>query len=266
MRIYLYVIFSFFLRLPAFAPIERELEKTLMEKVKGLEAASIKIRSGRLDFLRGKVKRLRVELHGLTVGNNLRVEHLVLEGEDLWVFPWLTFFLNKPRLRDAGEVYWCFTLQQNDLEKFVAGRGPLLRGARIDIDPEFITLYRESGLSAALFDIKQPLMLKGKLEVTPDSNIHLHLHEARALAFSIGRPLLASIHTLINPVVRAADINRMLRRVSVDALAGFGLHSEFKEIKLFNTYADIKGTLLLFKRKPKEEKEEKEENGNGGES
>ena len=263
MKIYLYVILSFFLRLPAFAPIERELEKTLMEKIKGLESASIKIRSGRLNFLLGKVKRLRVELHGLTVGNNLRVENLVLEGEDLWVFPWLTFILNKPRVRDAGEVHWCFTLQQNDLEKFIAGRGPLLRGARVDIDPEFITLYRESGLSAALFDIKQPLKLKGILEVRPDSNIHLLLHEVRALSFSAGRALLSTVHTLINPVVRAADVNRMLRRVSVDVLAGFGLHSEFKEIKLFNSYADIKGSLILFKRK---EKEQKEENGDSEES
>ncbi|NTV04743.1 hypothetical protein HGA89_07555 [bacterium] len=37
--------------------------------------------------------------------------------------------LGKPRVRDAGEVYWCFSLEQGDLENFLASRGPSTAGS-----------------------------------------------------------------------------------------------------------------------------------------
>jgi hypothetical protein len=177
---------------------------------------------------------------------------LSANGEDIHLFPWLTYILDKPKLRSAGEIFWSLTISAEDLEKFLAGKGPLLRGTKATIDDERITLSRGHGLAGALFDIREPLSLAGKLEVRPDSNIHLDLHQLKAFGISPGRVLVQPMLALINPIVRSADLNRMLKKISIDMLEGFTLHNRFREIKLSTGFAEIHSEMFALKRKPED--------------
>lgn len=251
MRIYLYVILGFFLRLPKYAPIERELESRMMEKIPGLESARIAVYTKRLMFLLGRMKRLNVQLRGIIAGGGLRIECLTIEAEDLRIYPWLTFFMGRSKVRSAGEIQWNITIAQEDLEKFLASRGPLLRGTRVAITPERIELKRESGFTAALLDMKEPLFFAGGLEVR-GADIYLDLHEVRAFGINPGR-LLKPVLAHINPVLKAADLNRLLKNLSVDALEGLSLHNAFNEIRLYDGYAEVHSEMLVTKAKEKTE-------------
>lgn len=252
MRLYLYVILSFFLRLPTYAPLERELERMLMESVPGLDEAKVSLRTPRWKFLfMGLFERVNVELRGLEVGGGLRLDRMCAAGQYVRVFPWLTFFLGHARLRSAGEIIWNFSIGQEDLEKFFAGKGPILRGTKVSITPECITLRRGMGLAGALLDIGEPLCLVGKLEVREDANIHLDLHQVKAFGISPGRSLLGPIMGLINPVVRSTDLNRTLKKISVDVLEGLVLHNRFMEISLYAGCAEVHSELFVMKKKPR---------------
>jgi hypothetical protein len=257
-RLYIYVFLSFFLRLPPFAPLERHLESMLMERIEGLECATVRLRSSRFLFFFGLFRHVTVELRGLKVGGGMRFERLAAEGEDIRVRPWLTFFRGKARLGGAGELLWNFTLLEEDLEKYFTSKGPLLRGTKVKIEPERITLRRESTL-AALAGLGSPLSLAGALHVKEDENIHLDLHQLSAFGFTPNRAFVQSALALINPIVKSVVINRMLKRVSIDMLEGFSLHNTFREIRLEDGHVEIYSEMLVFKSEIKE-KEETQEN------
>lgn len=246
MRIYLYVILSWFLRLPSFAPIEREMERMMLDPGENLEGARVRIEATRWQFLRGHIRRLEVELDGLRVASGLRLAHCVFEAHDLRVHPWATYVRDNPLLRNVDDVFWTLTLAQDDLEAFFTKLGPVLRGTRVRIEPDGITLERGLGIAAALLDIKTPFKLAGRLEVRPP-DIHLDLHTMNAFGISPGASLLRTVLNLVNPVVRAADINRMLRRADIKLLRNHVIHNAFHDIELDDGEARIRGELIVFK-------------------
>ena len=245
MRIYIYVILSFFLRMPAFAPIERELERMILDKSEGLDFVRIRIHSTRWRFLLGRIRLLEVELEGLRIASGLRLERFRVEAHDLHVYPWQTYVRDDARLRSVDDVIWRLVLNQADLEKFFSGMGPLMRGTHVTITPEGISLDRGLGIAEALLDLKNPFKLAGRLEVR-EPDIHLILHRVHALGFSPNQTILKTVLALVNPVVRAADINRMLRRADIRLLRDHKIHNEFRNIELRDQEAEILGELIIF--------------------
>jgi hypothetical protein len=244
-RIYLYVILSFFLRLPPFAPIEREIENRLREKSDTLEDLTLTIHATRWGFLCGRIRRLDVILHGINTAPGLRLDRFDVTAENVSVAPWQTFFRDNPVLRSVDEVNWTVTLREDDLERFFASRGPLLRGIKVSLSDEGIMLERSlGGLAGALFDIHDPFRLGGRFHVQK-SNIHLDLHRLNAFGIAPNQTLLKTVLTLVNPVVRAADINRMLRRADIRVLQGHRIHNVFHEIRNQEGHAEIQGELII---------------------
>jgi hypothetical protein len=249
-RIYLYVILSYFLRLPPFAPIEREIENRLREKSETLEDISLTIHGTRWGFLRGRIQRLEVILHGLNTAPGLRLDRFDILAENVSVAPWQTFFRDNPVLRAVDSVTWTVTLREDDLERFFAARGPLLRGIKVSISEEGILLERTlGGLAGALLDIHDPFRLGGRFHVQK-SNIHLDLQRLNAFGLAPNQTLLKTVLTLINPVVRAADINRMLRRADIRVLRGHKLHNVFHDIRNSPGFAEIRGELMVMPGAP----------------
>lgn len=246
MRIYIYVIISWFLRLPAFAPIERHIEGILNEKIQGLEGASVRIHASRLAFLMGKAKLLEVELRGMTIVSGLRLDSFTVRAYNLHVYPWLTYAGNKPKIRSVGDVLWTVALKQEDLENFFATKGPVLRGMRVRINPECVLLERGLGFAGVLFGSATPFQLAGKLTVC-DPDIHLHLHALNAFGVSPGKAILKTVLALVNPVVKAADINRSLARADIEPLHGHTIRNRFFDIILNEGSAELHGELVIFK-------------------
>ncbi len=246
MRVYLYVLISALLRLDPFAPIERSLEQQLMDKITGLEAASITITASRLGFLLfGFCRRIVVEMRGLPV-NALRVDSFKIEAESFRFRPFYTFVLNRPLVVACGDVLWNLRVLDSDIEHYIDSRGPFMKGVEVKIEPEVVTLRRSSSIAVAL-NLKEPLSLSGRLTLNQNRNVCLELDHLHTFGIGPGKRLLNTALNLINPILTRSDINRILSRTQDGPLESVKLSAEFENIYMDNGHIDIHGWIIAEK-------------------
>jgi len=254
------MLISAILGLDPFAPIEQSLEKQLMEKIAGLESASVRITATRFGFIIfGYCRRVIVEMRGLPV-NSLRVDSFKIEAESFRFRPFHTFVLNRPRVVASGNVLWNLRVLDSDIEQFIDSRGPFLRGVEVKIEPEGVTLCRSSAIAAAL-NLKEPLSLGGRLALNHHKSVCLELDHLHTFGIGPGKRLLNSALNLVNPILTRSDINRILSRTQGGPLESVKLSAEFENICMESGHIDIHGWITAEKA-PKPESSKKSDSTN----
>ncbi len=255
MRVYFYVIISWIIGLDPYAPIEKSLEKRLMDAVPGIESAHIRISASRFMFLMfGKCRGVTVELRAARV-SGLRLDFFSFVSTGFRFNPFSTFFLNRPVILEAGDTEWTIRVLEEDLEDFLDTKGPLLKGAEVSITPERITLCRPSSL-AALLHLKEPLSLSGRIAIDEKKCVVLDLSFVQSFGISPARPLLKTILNIVNPILTPGDVNRLLNKVESGPLSSVKLKALFEEILMLQNHILISGRLLS-ERVPKKKPEPK---------
>ncbi|MFA6449271.1 MAG: hypothetical protein WCX65_07390 [bacterium] len=242
MRVYFYVLISALLGLDPFAPIERSLEKQLRDKIAGLESAAVKISATRLGFLfLGICRSVTVEMSGLPTGA-IRIDSFKITAGKFRFSPFSTFVLNKPIVRGGGDTRWTIRLLAVDIQEYITSRGPFLRGVVVRIEPESVTLKRSSSIAAAL-SLKEPFSVSGCLALDAKNNVALDLEHLHSFGVGPGRPLLKTILRLVNPILTAADINRLLSKTQGGPLDSVKLTAAFEEICMDHGHIDLQGSI-----------------------
>lgn len=244
MRVYLYIILSYFLFLPAFRPIEKNLEEKLMNGMPELESARVRIDALRPGFLLlGYCRRVEIELRGLRVGG-LRTEYFYIEINRLKFRPFMTFVRGVARVRAAGVTRWKLGISDAGLQEFLASRGPVLRSVTVKMEPDGITLHRPAGI-AKLFSIKETFTLCGRLCVSVRNNVRLELSRVSAFGFSPMQSLVQTIVSIANPIVKGEDINRMLQRNPIEVLENRMPETKLQDIELSEGAVEVRGIIEL---------------------
>lgn len=245
MRVYVYVILSALLGLPAFAPIERELERKIKAMTAGLDGIRVRIEATRLGFLfSGFCDRVEVELHGIKLGG-LRTENFKVNAEALLFRPWSTFVKGKTIVRGAGAVKWSLRILAEDLETFIRVKGHGLAGITVSIDDTGITLHRPAGI-ARLFSLKETFTVRGMLHVKgKNADVCLDVDHFSAFGFAPGRRIMNVILNIINPIVKSADINSLMQKNKIEMLENVTPSTSFDSIVLGAGAADIFGAVTL---------------------
>jgi hypothetical protein len=254
MRVYFYVLISAILGLDPFAPIEHSLEKQLSEKIAGLDSVSIKICASRLAFLfLGICRTVTVEMRGLPT-DALRIDSFRIVAEKFRFKPFSTFILNRPIVL-GGETKWNIRITDTDIQEYIVSRGPLLRGVTVHIEPEIVTLRRSSSIATAL-NMKEPLSVSGCLVLDDNKNVALDLEHFHSFGIGPGRTLLKSVLRLVNPILPASDINRLLNKPQDGPLESVKLTAAFENICMDHGHIDVHGSINA-ERIPKKEAEPK---------
>lgn len=244
MRVYLYVILSFFLFLPAFRPIEKNLEEKMMNKIPGLESARVRIDALRLAFLVfGYCRRVEIELRGLTIGG-LKTEYFYFEINRLRIRPFMTFLKGTARVRGAGITNWKLGITDAGLQEFLGTRGPILRSVTVKMEPGGITLHRPAGI-AKLFSIKETFTFCGKLCVSSRNNVRLELSRVSAFGFSPGQTVVQTIMSIANPIIKAEDINNLLQRNQIEVIENNIPSTKLQDIDLKDGAVEVRGIIEL---------------------
>jgi hypothetical protein len=243
MRIYLYVIISAILGIEPFTPLERALEKKLMDRIAGLEVVRVRIQASRFLFLIfGLCKRVTIEMRGLRV-ESLCLDAFSIESESFRLAPFMTFVLNNPRIISAGITKWDIRVLDKDLEEFFRSRGPILRGMEVRIDPECVTLRRSSDLTA-LLKLREPLSVCGKLILSEKKDVLLDIDHFSAFGIGPNRPLLKTALKIVNPILTSDDLTRFLSRATTGPLEKVKLKAAFENIKMDAGHVDISGEIF----------------------
>lgn len=257
LRVYLYVLISFFLGLPPFQPLEREFERRLMEGENPPESTRVRIKASRLGFLfLGICKYVKVDITGLKVPG-LRADRFTVEMRGLKFRPFSTFVLGKARLRDAEDIHWKIKLLDEDLERFLKKRSPVLSFIQVRIDEKCVSLHQPAGI-AAIFAIPEAFTIKGRLELNEKKDVLLCLDHFSAFGVNPGKAFWSAVAGVVNPIIKSADINRMLARNQIEALENAKPQTGFSEIVLETGHAIISGKVFLVKTEAKQETPEVE--------
>ncbi|MFH1537831.1 MAG: LmeA family phospholipid-binding protein [bacterium] len=250
MRVYIYVLLSALFGLSPFRPIEKHLENRFKRKVEGLEEARVKIYASRFGFLfTGFIRKVIVELSGLRVGG-LRTEAFIVKAKDIRFRPFSTFIRGRTRVRNAGDTTWLLRIQEGDFEDFFNSKGPLLGKMEVKIDGEWITLRRTAGIAKLLS--LEAFNLRGRLTLSEQKNVMLELDHVSAFGISPGRPFRDTIMGLANPLIKAVDINRLIKRNPIEVLEGVKPHTILEDIRLSPGQADVLGEIILLPDSPSE--------------
>lgn len=243
MRVYIYVLLSAFFGLSAFRPIERHLENRFKRKVEGLEDARVKIHATRLGFLfAGFIRKVTVELTGLRIAG-LRAELFRVEAEDVRIRTFYTFVRGRARIRNAGDTFWLLRILDEDLEDFFKTKGVLLGNIEVKIDEEWVTLRRTAGIAALLS--LEAFNLRGRLAISEQRDLLLELDHFSAFGISPGRPFRETVMGLANPLIKAVDINRLIKRNPVEVLENVKPHTTLEDIRLSPGRAEVLGEIVL---------------------
>lgn len=260
MRVYIYVLLSALLGLPPFRPIEKHIEKLLRGKVSGLEDVRVSIHATRIGFLfTGIIRRIEIELSGLEV-KGLRAEKFNIGACDVRFRPFDAFVRERMRVLAAGDINWLLRILEKDLEGFFNTQGILLNKMKVTIGDNIVSFRRSAGI-AQLFSV-DALALTGRLKLSEQRDVLLELDRVSAFGVSPGRPFRDAIMSLANPLLRAADINRLIKRNQIKMLENLKPHSVLEDIAITPGQVDISGELFLLKRTPEDsDKDEDAETG-----
>lgn len=249
MRVYIYVLISFFLGLPPFQPLEREFERRLMESETPPESARVRIKGSRLAFLfLGFCRYLKVEIEGMKVAG-LRADKFTVEMSGVKFRPYSTFVLGKARLLGAEHIKWTIKLLDEDLERFLRKKTPVLSFIQVRIDEKSVSLHQPAGIVSFL-SIPEAFTLKGRLVLNAKKDVLLDLDHFSAFGINPGKAFWATVMGVINPIIKSADINRLLSRNQIEALENAVPRTGFTEIILETGHALISGVVELVKKTP----------------
>lgn len=221
------------------------------------ESARVRIKASRLGFLfLGHCRYVKVDISGLKVPG-LRADRFTVEMRSLKFRPFSTFVLGKARLRDADDIHWNIKLLDEDLERFLRKRSPVLSFIQVRIDEKCVSLHQPAGI-VALLSIPEAFTLKGRLELNEKKDVLLCLDHFSAFGVNPGKAFWSAVTGMINPIIKSADINRMLARNQIEALENARPQTGFTEIILENGHALISGKVALVKIDAPAEKEQDE--------
>ncbi len=244
MRVYLYVILSFFLFLPAFRPIEKNLEEKMMDGIPGLESARVRIDAIRPAFLLfGYCRRVEIELRGLTIGG-LKTDYFYFDVNRIRIRPFMTFIRGVARVRSAGTTNWKLGITDAGLQDFLASRGPLLGSVVVKIEPTGITLHRPAGI-ARLLSIRETFTFCGKLCVSSRNNVRLELSRVSAFGFSPAQTVVRTIMSIANPIIKSEDINNMLQRNRIEVIEHHMPATKLQDIDIKDGTVEVRGIIEL---------------------
>ena len=248
MRVYFYVLISALLGLDPFAPIEKSLEKRLMAGIAGLESAAVKFTATRLEFLfRGLCRGVVVEMRGLPTGA-VKIDSFRIEAGNFRFSPFFTFVRDQARVYGAEFANWTMRILDEDVQDYFASRGPLLRGVTVHIEPEAVTIRRASSIAEAL-NLREPLSICGCLVLDAHKNVALDLEHVKTFGIGPGRPLLHAALKLVNPILTASEINRILNKTEGGPLASVKLKAAFDNIRMDHGHIDLFGTITANRRR-----------------
>ena len=254
MRAYFYVLISFFLFLPAFRPIEESLERRLIRGGEGMDKARVRITASRLGFLFfGYCRHVTVELHGLSVGG-LKIDSFLIEVRGLRFRPFSTFVRGTAKVRGAKSTNWRIRVIEADLQEFFNKKSLLLGSIKVSVDPERIRLHRPAGI-ASLFALSETFTLRGRLVVSARNNVCLELGNVSAFGFAPARGIVDTFTSVINPIIRASDINNLMTRNRIEALENLTPHTFLEEIDLGDGRVDVMGYVKLVPCEPEKKKD-----------
>ncbi len=245
MRVYFYVLISAILRLPAFAPIEKSIEGTIMGKLETAADVRVRISAGRLAFLfKGICKRVIIEVRGLSV-SGMKFNMFRIEIDGLRYDPYSTFVKNKARLIDADNCTYHINILDNDLQEFIRLKSPVLSKVNITVDEDWVTIHRPASGLAAILGFKEAFTLRGRLRVNPSKNIFLDIDRVSTFSIKANKRVIDTVTTLINPIIRARDISRLMQAKSVEIIEGKYPTLTLHDIRLDVGEVDLKGRIVF---------------------
>lgn len=252
MRVYFYILISAILGLDPFAPIEKSLEKQLMDKIAGLESATVKFAASRFNFIfRGLCDKVIVEMRGLPTGA-IKLESFRIEVDNFRFSPFYTFVRNDARVYGAKIANWTIRILDEDIQDYILDRGPLMKGITVQIEPEAVTLRRSSAIAEAL-NLDDPFSMSGCLILDGDKNVALDLRHVKTFGIGPERPFLRVVLKLVNPILTSSEINKILNKTEGGPLASVKLKASFENICMDSGHIDLYGTIIA-EPKPKPEK------------